>query len=79
MLTAEAAEDVEAEFSALDDVLDEAEETEAADVTDAKEGDDEDEAAAEVAAAPVPVDVRTADWRDPTLATQVPATVLVVS
>ena len=30
MLTAEAAEDVEAEFSALDDVLDEAEETEAA-------------------------------------------------
>jgi hypothetical protein len=72
--------DVEAELSDLDDDS-EAEETEAADVTDAEEAADEDEAAAEVAAAPVPVDVRTAVRRDPTspLATQVPATFLLIS
>lgn len=79
VLAAEAFEDVEAELADVDDESDEAEEAEAPDVTDAEEADDEDEAAAEVAAAPVPVDVRTADLRDPTLATQVPATVLLES
>jgi hypothetical protein len=56
----------------------EAEETEAEDVTDADEVDDD---AAEVVAAPVPLDVKTAVCSDPTLplATQVPATVLLVS
>lgn len=73
-------EDVEAELLDLEESSDETEETEAADVTEADEADDEDEAA-EVAAAPVPVEVRTAVLRDPTspLATQVPATVLLVS
>jgi hypothetical protein len=49
-------------------------------VTEAEEADDEDEAA-EVAAAPVPLEVRTAVCRDPILplATQIPATVLLVS
>ena len=61
--------------------LEEDSEADAADVTDAEEAEDEDEAAAEVAAAPVPVEVKTAVRRDPTspLATQVPATDLLIS
>jgi hypothetical protein len=67
--------EVEAELSDLEDS-----EADAADVTDA-EAEDEDEAAAEVAAAPVPVEVKTAVRRDTTspLATQVPATDLLIS
>jgi hypothetical protein len=75
VVLADAFEEVEAELSDLEDS-----EADAADVTDA-EAEDEDEAAAEVAAAPVPVEVKTAVRRDPTspLATQVPATDLLIS
>ena len=76
VVLADAFEEVEAELSDLEDS-----EADAADVTDAEEAEDEDEAAAEVAAAPVPVEVKTAVRRDPTspLATQVPATDLLIS
>jgi len=80
-VAAEAAEDVLEEETELADDATEAEEAddeEAAEVTEADE-DAEEEAAAEVAVAPVPVEVSWAVRRDPTLETQVPATFLLMS
>jgi len=80
VVLADAFEDVEAELSDFEADSEE-DETDAAEVTDADEADDEDEATAEVAAAPVPVEVKTAVRREPTSpdATQVPATVWLIS
>lgn len=72
--------DVEAELSDDLEADPDEDETDAAEVTDADEAFEELEAAA-VEAAPVPVEVRTAVRRDPTSpdATQVPATLAVIS
>jgi hypothetical protein len=81
VVLADASEEVfETELSDLED--DSAEDlAEAAEEVEEADEADEDDEAAEVAAAPVPLYVRTAVWREPTspLATHVPATDLLVS
>jgi len=78
----ELADDFEDATEATEDILEEtelaedaAEAEEADDAAEVTKADEDIEAAAEVATAPVPVEVSWAVRRDPTVETQVPATV----
>jgi len=80
-VAAEAADVLEEETELAEDAEDatEAEEVDAAEAEVTEADEDAEETAAEVAAAPVPVEVSWAVRRDPTLETQVPATLLLMS